>query len=488
MGIYDSLLASSQYGYDTVNQNAMAQAQMPTFADKFLAGLRGGQDQAYKQQMGMGQLQMNMAYKQAQERQMQETSLWHKRQRDLELAKYISENKTGENGPEVQAFVQSQGGDLSLIPQLRYQQTYVTAPSDFDSAPSLPGMSLSEGAEQTSPDETVVGQVPIEWSDWGAQAAFKQKGLDLREQMAQMSLDSKRWLAEHKMLEPKDALAKLDKDFILSQGKPWAMNSRDYNARKFFITAKVDPTAAALVSQGVYPKDKFASAPSILLPGQQQNTQMPIGGGTSDHNTPNLPSAVVKNNVKGVTQQTKPTTQQPVGAKQPGSSALPGSQLPKLATAAAEEEAKLKGVDAGLGGLAKKLKEILSHPGLEYGSGTTGMVTRLVGGQKWSDFELALDSIKSDLGLNALAEGVKLGSVTEAEHTLLQNKIRNLNPKQSTEQLVKNLKEIAGIVNNMKKNNRIKAQSMAQSRGYQSGLLDEQSDNDKVNLDNPLLK
>jgi hypothetical protein len=56
MSIYDSLLASQQQGLQTQNANQMQIAQMPTFADKFLAGLRSGQQMGMQQQMQMANM------------------------------------------------------------------------------------------------------------------------------------------------------------------------------------------------------------------------------------------------------------------------------------------------------------------------------------------------------------------------------------------------------------------------------------------------
>ena len=70
MSIYDTLLGTVGQGYAQANQNAMAQAQMPTFADRFLAGLRQNTEDEYKRKMGEGSLAMNQAYKLAQEQHM----------------------------------------------------------------------------------------------------------------------------------------------------------------------------------------------------------------------------------------------------------------------------------------------------------------------------------------------------------------------------------------------------------------------------------
>jgi len=57
MSIYDSLLNTVGQGYQTANQNAMTQATMPNFADKFLAGLKSGQQAGMQQQMHGAQMQ-----------------------------------------------------------------------------------------------------------------------------------------------------------------------------------------------------------------------------------------------------------------------------------------------------------------------------------------------------------------------------------------------------------------------------------------------
>ena len=70
MGSYDSLLQTVGQGYGQANQNAMQTAMMPTFADKFLSGLRNGEDQAFKQQTTLSNMASNQAYKKSQEDNM----------------------------------------------------------------------------------------------------------------------------------------------------------------------------------------------------------------------------------------------------------------------------------------------------------------------------------------------------------------------------------------------------------------------------------
>ena len=83
MGLYDSLLQATGQGYGTANQNAMQIAQMPTFADKFLAGLRTGQQAGMAQQMQLA----NMQHLSAQNQNYKDQRL---NQAIAETAKYIT--------------------------------------------------------------------------------------------------------------------------------------------------------------------------------------------------------------------------------------------------------------------------------------------------------------------------------------------------------------------------------------------------------------
>jgi hypothetical protein len=172
MSIYDSLLASSQHGYDTINQNAMAQANMPTFADKFLAGLRGGQDQAYKQQMGMSQLQMNMAYKQAQEQRMREQSEMALLERQNQFLGTMSNQLEPSQYDSYVRGAQKLGIDPGLVPQQQFTQAR-------EMEPAFPEGSLSEGGEVTStPSE------PVPFSGYGAKRGLELMKLTQNDQKA----------------------------------------------------------------------------------------------------------------------------------------------------------------------------------------------------------------------------------------------------------------------------------------------------------------
>lgn len=275
MGIYDQLLNVTQQGLDRNNQIAMTAAQQPTMADVFMDRFRqGGQDRMAAQKM-QSDMALNEAYKNAQMQQMGNTADWHRRQRDLELAKYISENKTGENGPEVEAFVRSQGGNTSLVPQMRYNTESVTMPGESIGTPQM-GNIRGSVPEEYAPDTQASVKTPVEWSDWGAGAAFKQKGLDLKQRLAQMSTETKSYLASLKVNDPKSAVGKIMYDLAHGTILQPLANDAITKATIFF-----DPANSALIGQGLNPNGsglpirQFHQSPgATVLPPQQ--AQMPL--------------------------------------------------------------------------------------------------------------------------------------------------------------------------------------------------------------------
>lgn len=97
--------------------------------------------------------------------------------------------------------------------------------------------------------------------------------------------------------------------------------------------------------------------------------------------------------------------------------------------------------------LVKKIDEALAHPGLGSTIGATGMVKRRIPASDAAVASGLIDSIKSQSGLQRIAElkksGAGLGSVTEAEHTLVQNAGNSLDlDKMDEKTLRSNLQEL----------------------------------------------
>jgi len=458
MGMYDQLLSVTQQGLDRNNQIAMASAQQPTMADVFMDRFRqGGQDRMAAQKM-QSDMAMNEAYKNAQMQQMQTTADWHKRQRDLELVKYISENKTGENGPEVEAFVRSQGGSADLVPKMRFQES----PYQVESGPAFPGGSLSEGGEDT--ETTKMGQMPVEWSDWGAGAAFKQKGLDMKQRLAEMSMQTKSYLASLKASDAKSAVGKIMQDLQNKIIRPELAHDAILKATVFF-----DPANAALIGQGLNPTGsglpirQFQQTPGAATLPQPQvqpaQLQMPLQS---------MPQPQRPMPAPAQPQVAPPAAKRPAPAAPsavPGVKAFPGG---KAAVVAQEADSLAIDVQANFSDLLGKVEKALKHPGSEWGTGAKGLLGRNIPGSDAKSFAKDLESIKSQLGLEQLTQGYKLGSVTEAEHTLLQNKIRALDPEMKWEDLKKNLEEIQTIIKGIKDRAATKANDMARARGTES--------------------
>ena len=461
MGMYDQLLSVTQQGLDRNNQIAMASAQQPTMADVFMDRFRqGGQDRMAAQKM-QSDMAMNEAYKNAQMQQMGATADWHKRQRDLELAKYISENKTGENGPEVEAFVRSQGGSPSLIPQMRYNTESVTMPGESIGMPQM-GNIRGSMPEEYAPDTQTSVNTPVEWSDWGAGAAFKQKGLDQKQRLAEMSMETKSYLAQLKASDAKSAVGKIMQDLATGRISQALANDALTKATIYF-----DPANSALIGQGLNPNGsglpirQFRQTPgaTVLPQGAPGQPQMP---------QPSMPQLQQPMPAAAQPQVAPPAAKRPAPAAPstvPGVKAFPGG---KAAVVAQEADSLAIDVQANFSDLLGKVEKALKHPGSEWGTGAKGLLGRNIPGSDAKSFAKDLESIKSQLGLEQLTQGYKLGSVTEAEHTLLQNKIRALDPEMKWEDLKKNLEEIQTIIKGIKDRAATKANDMARARGTES--------------------
>ena len=423
MGLYDQLLGVTQQGLNNLGQTAQLRAQQPTFADVFMDRFRqAGQDQLARQKT-LHDMALNDVYKQAQMQQMSDSAANRKLQNYMKLAEYISNTKTGENGPEVEAVVKAFNGDPSMIPQMRYQETSVDIPSESTGTPNVGNLRGSLPEDYTEA-KTITGQVPIEWSGWGANAAFKQKSLDLKEQLAQMSMESKKWLAEHKALEPKDALAKLDRDYILSQGTPYAMNPQDYRARKFYLTAKMNPLATGWMGQGVVPSATVGPNMSNALPGSVQPTAAP-------QPSVNPPVAPPQGKPGQPPVPTVPPSKVPP-ANQAGEPNKKMKLNPKGEQQAAEFQATWGAAESDVNDLIKKLDEVLANPSeLKEVVGLKGKFNRNNPmTSRGKTLSALIDSIKAQSGLQKIADlkksGAGLGQVTEGEHTLVQNAGRSV--------------------------------------------------------------
>ena len=463
MGLYDQLLGVTQQGLNNIEQTAQLRSQQPTFADVFMDRFRqAGQDQLQRQKM-QSDMALNEAYKQAQMRQMEDTSNWHKRQRDLELAKYISENKTGDNGPDIEAFVVSQGGSPSMIPQMRYQE----APYQVESAPAFEGGSLAEGGEDT--ETTKIGKMPIEWSDWGAGAAFKQKNLDLKQRLAEMSMETKSYLAQLKANDAKSAVGKIMQDLANGRISQALANDAITKATVYF-----DPANSALIGQGLNPAGsglpirQFQQTPGAtqLPQGQPQTPQQTGGNMGPQMEQPAQPAA------------TNPALPAPAPRAQTKAPTKPAKgPVPfasgKAAIAAQQEQESYKAFDSKLAETEKFIDEnIIGHPGYESALSPAGTLLGKIPKTKEYTVHQNIGVLKNKIMLEAM-EALKqaspngatgFGQLSEREGDTLRNSIASLNENMSKQDFDKTLVTIKSEIRRLRNLATEKANSMSAAR------------------------
>jgi hypothetical protein len=109
---------------------------------------------------------------------------------------------------------------------------------------------------------------------------------------------------------------------------------------------------------------------------------------------------------------------------------------------------------ADLDELEGAVNDVLSKKGLSAATGYSARVPVTIM-QDTKDAEIAIDQLKSRTGLSTLSNlkktsGAGLGSVTEAEHKLLQSYIAALDREQSLESFKENLKKIKDHVAGVK--------------------------------------
>ena len=471
MGLYDQLLGVTQQGLNNIEQTAQLRAQQPTFADVFLDRFRqAGQDQLARQKT-LHDMALNDVYKQAQIQQIQTTADWHKRQRDLELAKYISENKTGDNGPDIEAFVVSQGGSPSMIPQMRYNQTDVIIPGESLGTPQM-GNIRGSMPEEYAPDTQTQVKTPIEWSDWGAGAAFKQKNIDLKQRLAEMSMETKSYLAQLKANDAKSAVGKIMQDLAGGRISQALANDAITKATVYF-----DPANAALIGQGLNPAGsglpirQFQQTPGATrLPQTQPQMPQQIGGNMG----PQMEHPVQPAAQQPPISATAPRTQAKAPAKPvKGPTPFAGG---KAAVAAQQEQESYKAFDSKLAEIEKFIDEnITGHPGYESALSPAGMLLGKVPKTKEYAVHQNIGVLKNKIMLEAM-EALKqaspngatgLGQLSEHEGDTLRNSIASLNENMDKKDFDNTLATIKGEIRRLRNLATEKANSMSAARGVE---------------------
>jgi len=257
-----------------------------------------------------------------------------------------------------------------MVPQLRYHQSQY----ETEMEPAFAGGSLSEGGEETATTQT--GNMPVEWSDWGAGAAFKQKGLDLKQRIAEMSNETKSYLGSLRANDAKSAVGKIMQDLAKNKITKELANDAILKATIYFDSAN-----AALIGQGLDPRQsgmtrQFQQTPGAtqLPPQQQQIPQQQLGGNMGPQ--PGQPMSV------GGPQQP------PVVAPQTPPRAAGPPQTPpkkkeptpygggKLAVIDAEEQGALNEYNANVDEQIARLEQLKKHKGKAYGTGLIGIAGR----------------------------------------------------------------------------------------------------------------
>ncbi|MEI6478562.1 MAG: hypothetical protein WCO52_06260 [bacterium] len=452
MSIYDTLLGTVGQGYAQANQNAMAQAQMPTFADRFLAGLRQNTEDEYKRKMGEGSLAMNQAYKLSQEQQMRDNARIHQAQMTGHAMDYVSNNLTGSNRPEVAAYLQSIGIDQNVLPTKRFDASpYSYTEVGQDNAPAYQGMSLAEGGEQTAPETTVngVASTPVPFSDWGTNAAFKQKTLDLKQMLGEMSANGKLKMMELKQMEPKSALGKLNYDYDRYKGTDKEISDADYAQMRFHLSNVVNPQSGPAMAQGIVIAPYIgAQGPSgSNLPGGGVPPTLPGSSPSIGGSPAPADGGVAK--VKKLLGINPPAGVLPA----PDPNSVKGREN---AIETANERAKAEGALIPLNNLDININKALSALNTS-SSGAFVPFTGIVG-RSATPAGVALRNLMTSIQTGEIVNqitamkdrGVGLGRVTQMEWVGLGNLISSLSLDQDDATLTQNLRQIATVLSQIK--------------------------------------
>jgi hypothetical protein len=391
--------------------------------------------------------------------QMQANAEWHKRQRDMEMAKYISDNTTPETAPSVSSFVKSQNGDPSMVPQLRYNTESVTLPGESVGTPEM-GNIRGSMPEEYAPDTQTSIKTPIEWSDWGAGAAFKQKGLDLKQRLAEMSMETKSYLAQLKAGDAKSAVGKIAQDLASGRISQALANDAFLKATIYF-----DPANSALIAQGLDPRQsgmtrQFSQTKGAYqlpqgAPGQPQMSQATGGNmGQQQEQPMTLPVQPQQPAPRAQGAPVRPSA--PGKAKGPGATPFLGG---KQAIIDAEEQKALEDYIGAVDTQIAHLKTLRDHPGIDKGTGMNGQGWRIVPGTPEYSFDTKLKSgvaSKVIATINKMKMASKtgatgFGALSEPENQRLIDADVSLNPKLNKKDFQASVDEYIKMLEDQKK-------------------------------------
>jgi len=420
MGMYDQLLSLTQQGLDRNNQIAMTSAQQPTMADVFMDRFRqGGQDRMAAQKM-QSDMAMNEAYKNAQMQQMKSNEEMARRNRDVQLMDHVSKNLSGSDAYQsVVDFVTSQGGSPNLVPKMAFKTETYQSPTE--SEPVFPGASLSEGGEDTNSYTPIETKTPVRYSDMGAAYGLKQKELDQKRELAELTMTQKMMMDQAKRERPQDPLGKLTESFLAGRIHP-----DDYFAMKNKMMFIVNPAAGPAASSG------FQIAPGLNGSG---STPQQWGNPQAGSQKPVMPQRA-QGGQAGQGPSLRPPQTRAAGSG-PSQSPVKANPLPKTVVLDAEEQKALEDYIGAVDTQIAHLKTLRDHPGIDKGTGMNGQGWRIVPGTPEYSFDTKLKSgvaSKVIATINKMKMASKtgatgFGALSEPENQRLIDADVSLNPK-----------------------------------------------------------
>jgi hypothetical protein len=435
----------------------MQMAQMPTFADKFLAGLRGGEDSAYKHQMGLSQLEMNMAYKQAQAQQMREASQLHQAQLRNQVSKYISDNLVGDNRPEMVSYAQSAGMPESMVPARKFEETTYQTQQPIED--QMEGRGLPEGYDATSTQD-VTTKTPIKFSDWGTDAAFKQKALDQKMEIAQLTLQQKNLIEQAKRERPQDPLGKLTESFLAGRITP-----EDFYAMKNKMMFITDPARATTAASGwLVPGNMNGSGSTPNQVRSQLGLQAPVAGpmgpqATEEPLTPSHSPTYPGNLPSGTPAQKSKGTPGIPGKPMP----INATPLPKKIEETAKESEATQAVISSLNTFENKIDEIIGKTPQEKAAFSSalsplGVLTTRIPKTDTYGVAAKIESLKSKLMIEVMGAlkaasqtgATGFGQLSEREGEVLRTSIENLNMNMSEKDFSHALAGVRNEINRLR--------------------------------------
>ena len=247
MSIYDTLLGTVGQGYAQANQNAMAQAQMPTFADRFLAGLRQNTEDEYKRRMGESTLAMNQTYKLSQEQNMSESQQNSLLNKQTALINAASKDLNPDNRAGWAKLFVAHGIPEEMLPSQQFRDSETINYSPSTAPQAMPDMGLAEGGEETRVETPGTERIAIPGTGYGTGAWQQIQERENKWDIANLRSDQQMYLASLKRLDPKSAAGKIEAD------RAAGFFDRDpgfYDQMKFRMGFTANPQGPAYVAMG----------------------------------------------------------------------------------------------------------------------------------------------------------------------------------------------------------------------------------------------